>query len=76
MECLSTHLNMAKDSKDFQMEISTKENIKIIASMVLEPTTGSKEKQHMREASKMDYVMVKENGPQDRLNIQELIVKA
>ena len=44
--------------------------------MVLELTTGSKEKQLMREASKMDYVMVKENGPQDRLNIQELIVKA
>ena len=68
--------NMVKDSKDFQMEICIKDNIRIIVLMVLELTTGSKGKLPMREVSKMDYVMVKENGLQDKPNIQELIVKA
>ena len=67
---------MVRDSKDFQMEICIKDNIRIIVLMGLELTTGSKEKLLMREVSKMDYVMVKENGLQDKPNIQELIVKA
>lgn len=45
---------MVKVNKGFQMEIFIKDSIKITDLMVLEHIIGNKEKQLMKEVSKMD----------------------
>ena len=61
---------MDKEKKDLQMEIYIKDSIKTIDSMDLVPITGNKVTPHMREVSKMDSGMEKENGHLDKPNIQ------
>lgn len=66
---------MEMENKNLQMEILIKDNFKIIDLMDLAHIHGNMMMLHMKVVSKMDLDMVKENGHQDKLNIQEAIQK-
>ena len=57
------------------MEISIEENIKMEDLMELEHMNGVQMLPYMKETSKMDSDMEKENGLQDKLNIMDHILK-
>lgn len=66
---------MDRDKRDLQMEISTKESIRIIGLMDLELIIGNRIQLLIKAALKMDWDMEKENGLLVRLSIQETTPK-
>ena len=66
---------MVTDKSNSLMEIAIKESIKIIDSMALEHIVGRMDRIFMKGNLKMEWDMGKVNGHQDRLNIQEIMLK-
>jgi hypothetical protein len=66
---------METDRNDLLMEMFIEEIIKIIDLMALELIVGEVV-QHMKVVLRMVFVMEKENGLLEKLNIQETMFKA
>lgn len=65
----STLSNMAKETKNLQTEIPSKESIKTTDSMALGPTLGNTDKQLTKAVSRMVLDTEKANGHQVKQSI-------
>ena len=75
MVCQLTLLNMAKETKNLQTEILSKDSIKTTDSMALELTLGSTDKQLTKAVSRMASGTEKANGHQVKQSIPAVTSK-